>query len=407
MPTRYDPDVWIREREDKSGHDYIGTHTDDLMIVAKDPKRWMNAIQAVYTVKSIGPPEFHLGCDYKQCEDGTWMIGTKTYVAEALKKVTSLLGLEPENPREDGNYGKLGTEKTPMVSTLKPELDASNLCSLEDHRLYQQLIGISQWLITCGRLDLCFAVNSLSRFNAAPREGHLKAATRIFKYLNKHPEKWIHLDPNDLVHPGEATRKFESGKLKDIYQDAKEEMDSKFPAALMKPLSSTIFYDSNFAHDETTRRSVTGIIGFLGSTPIMGYSKRQGAIATSTYGAEMCAAKVAAEEAIGLRYMLRSLGVRVEGPTKLIGDNQGQLDSITNPGSLCQKKHSQVAFHFVRECEAAEICRCYKIGTDYNLSDPMTKAGDANMFWRHFGFVFGAPRTRVERRRKALKRSTG
>jgi hypothetical protein len=45
----------------------------------------------------------------------------------------------------------------------------------------------------------------------------------------------------------------------------------------------------------------------------------------------MCAAKVGAEEVIGIRYALRSLGVKLTRPTKMIGNNQGQLDSVSNP----------------------------------------------------------------------------
>ena len=36
-PTRFDPDVWIRGS--KGGYDYIGTHTDDVLVVAKHPAR--------------------------------------------------------------------------------------------------------------------------------------------------------------------------------------------------------------------------------------------------------------------------------------------------------------------------------------------------------------------------------
>jgi hypothetical protein len=112
----------------------------------------------------------------------------------------------------------------------------------------------------------------------------------------------------------------------------------------MKYLSTTIFYDSNFAHDEKTRRSITGTMGFVGFMPVLWMSKRQGAIATSTCSAEMCAAKIACEEAVGLRHMLpRSLGVPIPqgtAPMVLLGDNQGQLDSMTNPGAFCVSSHS-------------------------------------------------------------------
>jgi hypothetical protein len=52
-------------------------------------------------------------------------------------------------------------------------------------------------------------------------------------------------------------------------------------------------------------------------------SKRQGAIETSTYGAEFCAMKNGVEELIALRYMLRCLRVSVEHASILCGDNQG------------------------------------------------------------------------------------
>jgi hypothetical protein len=39
----------------------------------------------------------------------------------------------------------LGFQKVPMSPTLKPELDESpQCCTTDEHRLYQQLIGISQ-----------------------------------------------------------------------------------------------------------------------------------------------------------------------------------------------------------------------------------------------------------------------
>ena len=403
-PTRYDPDVWIKYRDDtRQDLDYIGTHTDDLMIVAKDPMQYMKCLQETFTIKKVAPPEFHLGCDYKRCSvTNRWMIGTKTYVKEALEKVKELLSLK------DDIQGRncLGTESTPMQANYQPELDDTELLNLAKHREYQKLIGMAQWLITCGRMDISFAVSSLSRFSAAPRLGHYKAAVRIFKYLNQAPEKWILINPDDLVLPAETERKYTDVNWKSHYADAEEELDPKFPhAPNMKPLSTHIFYDANFAHDESTRRSITGIMAFVGSMPVLWMSKRQGAIATSTYSAEMCAAKVACEEAVGLRYMLRSLGVPIPlgtAPTILLGDNQGQQDSVTNPGSFCKKKHSHVAWHYVRECEAAGIVESRKIDTKFNASDPFTKALDKTLFGKHFGYIFTPP-AKVVRRRMGRK----
>ncbi len=367
-PSRYDQDVWLIRRSNHKcpGYDYIGTHTDDLMIVAKDPNQYMEQLQKVYKIPSVAPPKFHLGCDYEINEAGNWTIGTHTYVSEALEKARKIL-----------NVPELRSFKTPMDCAIKPEMDDSPLLDHKDHRKYQQLIGILQWLITCGRMDIMQAVNSLSRFSAAPRANHLPMVARVFGYLYRFPKNSIEINVVPHQPGGTVTIPYQTKdatQWEHIYPGACEEIDPRFPKPLGAPLSSGIYFDSNHAHDERNRRSVTGILAFVAGTPITWMSKRQGAIATSTYTAEMAAMKTAAEEAISIRYMLRSLGVPVQGRTALWGDNMGSLISTDNPGATCSKKHSQVAFHYVRECTAAGIIDILKVETAYNLFDPFTKA---------------------------------
>jgi hypothetical protein len=54
-----------------------------------------------------------------------------------------------------------------------------------------------------------------------------------------------------------------------------------------------VYVDADHASDKVTRRLVTGIIVFLNNTPIRTFSKRQKTVETSTYGAEMVAARIA------------------------------------------------------------------------------------------------------------------
>jgi hypothetical protein len=381
-PTRGDPDVWFRPKGDL--YEYIGTHTDDLMVVSSDAEAAMEELSKVYTIKKIGVPEFHLGCDYKyDKKTGKWLMGTKTYVAEALKKVQKILDI-------DG----LGKGRTPMSSTVKPEMDDSAFLTLEEHRQFQQLMGIAQWLITCGRMDITQSTTSLTRFNAAPRRGHLKMAERLFRYLNQFPDKWVVIDPADHKPAGELTDPIK-GKAKvwdEKYPDAKEILDKQFPKPRGKAFSTDMYFDSNFAHDEMTRRSITGLVGFVGNTPVVWNSKRQGAVATSTYSAELCAGKMATEEVASLRYLLRSFGVPLKGSTRLIGDNLGSLQTVCDPASTITKKHESVAYHYIRECSAAGMIQCWKIHTDFNKADPFTKALDHNTHWSHFdGMIISPP----------------
>jgi hypothetical protein len=59
----------------------------------------------------------------------------------------------------------------------------------------------------------------------------------------------------------------------DHYHGAAEELDPNHPRAGkntgFKSLDTTVYFDSNFAHDEVIRRLVKGTITFVGNTPVL------------------------------------------------------------------------------------------------------------------------------------------
>jgi hypothetical protein len=65
IPTRSDANVWIRLGKDKKAYEYICTHVDDFMIVAKLPATIMKDLQDIYTIneESIIEPDYYLGND--------------------------------------------------------------------------------------------------------------------------------------------------------------------------------------------------------------------------------------------------------------------------------------------------------------------------------------------------------
>ena len=126
-----------------------------------------------------------------------------------------------------------------------------------------------------------------------------------------------------------------------------------------------------------TRRSVSGVIAFVGSTHISWTRKRQGTIKSSSYSTKFCAGRLACEESIAIRYILRSLGVPMLGPTRLCGDNLGMIISSTNTESELKKKHVAISFHKLRECAAAIILSLNKVCTTVNRSDILTKGTPA------------------------------
>ena len=375
--TRFDNDVWLRLDESGKHYEYICTHVDDFMICSKNPERVMKEIESVYLVKdsSKGPPSYYLGNDYKKDKKGRWCIGCKTYLTEAVRRIEDLLG--KPLPKKD----------TPMVDGDHPEEDASEILDDAGHQRYQMLIGMLNWIACIGRMDVAFATTSLSRFTACPRQGHMDRVLRIFGYLKKYKNRRVVIDSRDPILKGgkDALNKDYTEIFKNFYPDAAEELDAKLPKTLVDELEITAFVDSDHAHDKSTRRSVTGLIILVGRTPVFFMSKRQGAIATSTYGAEFCAMRTAVEEVIAVRYMLRCLGVKVAQASLICGDNMGVIQNCTLADSLLKKKHVAIAFHKTREAAAAGICHPIKIRSEHNFGDIFTKAVAGKAFWKLYG----------------------
>ena len=140
---------------------------------------------------------------------------------------------------------------------------------------------------------------------------HLIELKWIFEYLNKFPDKRICIDSSDLLDIGERVGPPEAD-FSQQYPDAKEEADPKFPRPKRRSLSTSVWFYSDHTHDKVTFRSITGLITYVGSTPVYWASNHQEAIETSTFGTEFVAGRVAAEEAISIRYLLRSLSLPVK-----------------------------------------------------------------------------------------------
>jgi hypothetical protein len=255
-PPRFDNDLWIRERTDKSGYDYISTYVDDFLITAKDPWFYMKKLQEIYLIKEPKTPYFYLGATYTGNSEGKWSIMVKDYIKETIKQIEGRLGLS------------LREEKTPMKTGDHPEEDTSPILNNEMHTEYQSIMGMLHWVVSLCRIDVCFAVSSMSRFCACPREGHLSRALRIWGYLKKYPSRSIRIESEKFPSSGEML----DNNLIDFaeqYACAKEELDPRFPKPMGEELDVSIFVDSDHAHDKVTGRSISACpIGQWDSKPL-------------------------------------------------------------------------------------------------------------------------------------------
>ena len=372
IPTRADQDLWYKKSSDQSGYDYIATHVDDIMIAAKRPGLYMDMIEKQFIIHNkTDSPDYYLGNDQK-IRNGLPHISSKKYISEALRNYQA-------------KHGCLRKEPIPMRAKVHPELDESPLLDETGIRHYQHIIGICQWAVTSGRFDINYAVSSLSRFSAAPREGHLKMARKVLGYLKKYPKKGYVINPaTPIIQPNfeDVEFKYDFGNQYCYFQ---EDIDPQFPKPLVKEFDVNIFCDADHGHDKTTGRSITGLLLMVGSTPISWSSKRQSSVHTSTYGAEFTALKKAVEEAVNIRYYLRSMGVQVTKPSRILVDNMAVILNSTNPGSTLNKKMVALTYHFVREHAANNVVDIKKIDSKDNYADPFTKSLGSN---EYHGFYY-------------------
>ncbi len=157
------------------------------------------------------------------------------------------------------------------------------------------------------------------------------------------------------------------------YERLSETLPDCMPTAHGPPMTMRVYVDSDHAGDLITRRSCTGFIVFLNNAPIYWSSKKQGSCETSTFGSEFVATKQATEYIRGLRFKLRMMGITVDEPAYVFGDNLSVLANTSALTMMLKKKSNAIAYHFVREGCTKDEWRTVYINTHDNVADLLTK----------------------------------
>jgi hypothetical protein len=90
--------------------------------------------------------------------------------------------------------------------------------------------------------------------------------------------------------------------------------------------------------------------------------------------------------------MLRSLGVAWDGTELMIGDNMSVVLNTTVPSFVLKKKHDEIAYHRVREANAARIMRFAYIKSEKIVSDVLeTPLSDEKFHYLMKRWLFRVP----------------
>ena len=67
------------------------------------------------------------------------------------------------------------------------------------------------------------------------------------------------------------------------------------------------------------------------------------------------------------------MGVKIDGPTYVCGDDMSVIHNTSDPDSVLKKKTNSICYHFVREAVAMRECLTTHVPTARNWADPLTK----------------------------------
>jgi hypothetical protein len=277
-------------------------------------------------VKSVflnGELSFFLGLQIKQLKDGIFISQSK-YLKGMLKK----FGLENAKPI-----------KTPMAKIGHLDLDEGG--TMVDQKLFRSIIG-SVLYITASRPDVMFSVCMCARFQASPREIHLKAAKRILRYLKYTPNIGLW-----------------------------------YPKGAQFELIG--YSDSDYAGYKVDRKSTSGCCQFLGRSLVSWSSKKQNFVALYTAEAEYISAGNCCAQLLWMKQTLLDYGIILKN-VPLMCDNESVVKLATNLIQHSRTKHIDIRHHFLRDRVGKGDITIYSIGTNDQLAAIFTKPLDETRF---------------------------
>ncbi|GAV59136.1 hypothetical protein CFOL_v3_02667 [Cephalotus follicularis] len=229
--------------------------------------------------------------------------------------------------------------KTPMSTTTKLDKDENG--KEVDQKLYRSMIG-SLLYLTASRPDIMFSVCLCARFQFSPKETHLIAVKRIFRYLAYTPLLGLFYSNDSL-------------------------------------LNLHAFFDTDYGGCKLDRKSTSGTCQFLGNSLVSWFSKKQNSVALSTTEAKYVAASSCCAQALWLKQQLCDFGIRIDNVC-IKCDNTSAINLSKNHVQHSKSKHIEIRHHFLKDhVEKGDIFLEY-IDTLNQVADIFTKPLDNEMF---------------------------
>jgi hypothetical protein len=267
----------------------------------------------------MGELKYFLGFQVKQLQGGTFISQTK-YIQDILNK----FGMKDAKPI-----------KTPMGTNGYLDLDTGG--KSVDQKVYRLMIG-SLLYLCASRPDIMLSVCMCARFQADPKEFHLRAVKRIMRYLVYTP---------------------------------------KFGLWYPKGSSFNLigYSDANWAGCKIDRKSTSGTCQFLGRSLVSWALKKQNSVALSTAEAEYIVVGHCCAQLLWMRQTLKDYGYKLS-KVPLLCDIESATRMVDNPVEHSRTKHIAIRYHFLRDHQQRGDIEIAYVSTKEQLSDIFTKPLD-------------------------------
>jgi hypothetical protein len=305
----------------------VEVYVDDIIFGSDDEKMskdFAKRMQQEFEMPFLGELNFFLGLQILQSKRGIFIHQSK-YVKDMIKKFQ----LEYCKP-----------VCTPMIVRCKLSKEDESKVVYPKH--YRSMIGSLLYVIA-SRPDGKQVVGMVARFQATPKESHVQAVKRIFRYLK------------GTIDIG-------------LWYPSKDSFTLK------------AYSDVDWAGCVDERKSTSGGAFFLGESLVAWISKKQSSILLSTTKAEYIAVAECCTQIEWMKQTLQDIKIVFEEPTTIYSDNTSAISLSKNPAQHSKSKHIPIKYNYLSDQAENKNIKLEYVPTQEQVADIFTKPLSIDVF---------------------------